>query len=75
MKKISILFASIGVICAIGLSNSYGSKSVCIVSSDPDNNIKYCILLPDGMGDNCVLDAVGPACSGTGTVKEDEKIN
>ena len=50
------------------VSNIGSGKTICVGSSDPDNNTGYCEALPNGGGDKCQSFGSGPRCGKTVTV-------
>lgn len=62
--KVSLAIIAIGSI--VPMSYLF-ANTICVVSSNPENNTGFCVELAGG-GDGCVSTGQGPACSGSATV-------
>jgi hypothetical protein len=68
-KKITVLFVML-IACMFSFYYAYSStSSICVVSSNSDNNIGHCRERADGTGDGCFTSGSGPACAYTQIIK------
>ncbi len=68
IKKITVQFVML-IACMFSFYYAYSSTSICVVSSNSDNNVGHCRERADGTGDGCFTSGSGPACAYTQIIK------